>query len=320
MTRVPGPRRHASDLGAQPVHPDVDLAEVSRLWAELEAAEEPTMSVDEILDRNYHDTIASYDPDARLSRWLDLTVHGDRVRAGSLDIGIAQELFHAFSMELDGAAATEGAGNAPRVELAGVSRGSAVLHLVPTHGEDLPSEGQMPLVVDRLDAMLERITELHQVAEAEGDLRQFGDEAVLLKGLHELTKALDRHDLELRLRWRSATGAHRHSELTTRARSYVRRQWEDETERDELRISGRVVSMDLAGTFDLKTTAGRRKRYTVHVGGEEDLLHLHLNLGDLIHVTVAAKRQVNRLGLAGQPRYELIGFTGDEPTLDEESR
>lgn len=317
MNTTPGPR-HPREAAPRPVHPDVDLAQVDRVWATMEAAEEPSMSVDEILDRNYYETVSSYDPSARLSRWLNLAVVGDQVRAGSLDINIAEDLLRAFSMELDGAATAQGVTDGPKVELAGVSRGSAILHLVPTLGEDIPRKDQMPIVTDRLDEMLERITELHDIAEAEGDLRQFARATALLKGLHELTAALDRYDLELRLQWRSGTGRHRQSALTTRARSHVRRQWEDQTESEVMRVSGRVVSMDIGGTFDVKTTTGKNRRYVVHVGGEEELLRLRLNLGDMIHITVRVETKVNRLGLTGPLRYNFLRFTGNEPTLDNE--
>ncbi|WP_204033584.1 hypothetical protein [Micromonospora qiuiae] len=148
------------------------------------------------------------------------------------------------------------------------------------------------------------------------NFRQFGNAASLLRGLHELTKALDQHNLDLRMRWRSGTGVHRQSSLTDRARAHVRSQWEDQVESETRQIAGRVISMDLGGTFDVKTSTGRGKRYVIHVEGEESLLRLNISLGDLVHVTVESKTRVNRLGIASPPRYEFLGFVASEPTLD----
>ncbi|MFG1889787.1 hypothetical protein ACGFIR_18195 [Micromonospora sp. NPDC049051] len=315
MSRSPRPRRTYRPSASTPVHPDVDLAEVNRLWAAIESSEEPTSSIDEILDRNYYETIASYDQSARLGRRLDLTVSGEKVSAGSLDINIAEDILRAFSQEVDGAATAQGVSEMPKLELAGISRGSAILHLVPTGTEAAPAGDEIPIVADRLDAVLERINRLHDLAEREGDLREFGNSAPLLKGLHELTKALDQHNLQLRLRWRSATGAHRQSSLTDRARAHVRSQWEDQIQSETLNISGLVVAMDLNGTFDVKTSIGRKKRYTIHVESQENLLRLNIMLGEMVHVVISAKTRVNRLGIASPPRYEFVGFAASEPTL-----
>lgn len=313
MSSAPQPRRLRRPSESAPVHPDVDLAEVDRLWAAFEASDEPTGSVDEILDRNFYETISAYDRSARLPRRLDLTITGEKVSAGSLDIDIAEAILRAFSLEVGGAATWQGVSDGPRLELVGISRGSAILHLAPTAIARPDSE--IPVAVDQMDAALERISRLHNAAEQGDDLREFSSSPPLLKGLHELTKALDQHDLGLRMRWRSATGAHRQSLLTDRARAYVRSQWEDQVQRETICIAGLVAAMDLNGTFDVKTSVGRKKRYVIHVESEADLLGLNIQLGDLVHVKLSAKTRVNRLGLAGTPRYEFVGFSS-APTLD----
>lgn len=290
-----------------PIHPDVDIVAVTRLWEEFEGAPEPAESAAEILDRNYYETIRRYDPAARLRRNLDLRVYGPTISgSGQLDIDVAKDIFAAFTAELAGAARASGMPKPPGVQLAGISPGSAVLHLAPATGEDHPTDEQMQVVVDPFDTVIAKITELHRVAESEGDLRAYADQATLLRGLRGLVSALDRHDLCLDIDWRLGSGAHRRSTLSTRARTYVRRQWEEVHTSVERFLTGMVVRLDMNGTFSLNTAATGKRLYEVHTPDREQLLALRLNLGDQVSILVKEEARTNRVGMSAGSRYELV--------------
>lgn len=289
------------------IHPDVDIVAVTRLWEEFDGAPEPAESTAEILDRNYYETIRRYDPAARLRRNLDLRVYGPVISgSGQLNIDIAKDLFAAFEAELAGAARASGMAKPPGVELAGISPGSAILHLAPAIDEDHPTDEQMQVVVDQFDTVVAKITALHHVAESEGDLRAYADQATLLKGLRGLVSALDRHDLCLDIDWRLGSGAHRRSTLSARARTYVRRQWEEVPTSVERSLTGMVVKLDMNGTFSLNTAATGKRLYEVHTVDREQLLSLHLNLGDQVSVLVKEQTRMNRVGISAGLRYELV--------------
>jgi hypothetical protein len=288
------------------VHPDVDVVLANEMWSEIDSAPDTEESVASILDRNFFETIVRYDPTFRTPRQLDLRINGSSVQSGHLDIGIAKELLGAFQEELSGAAHAQKFANPPRVELAGVSPGSAVLHLVPVTSEDKATEEQVRLADDQLDAMLTTITDLHRVAETHGDLHAFTGHPSLLKGLHNLVATLDRHGLDLDVNWRSGSGVHRTSVLTSRARTFVRAQWADESIGAEIALTGMVVKLDLNGTFSLNTGGSRKRLYEIRVPRQEHLIGLRLNLGDQVSVAARQITRTNRVGISGATRYELI--------------
>lgn len=202
------------------------------------------------------------------------------------------------------------------MRLTGLSSGSTVLHLAPsTAEEEIPEEDQIAMVADRLDTLLATVTDLHNVAENSGDLRQFAGHKNLLKGLHEMVKALDSHDLELDLIWRSATGQHRTSHLTRQARDYVRSQWEENEQSEVRNLTGRLTAIDLKGTFTLKQTTTPRHAYEIRVDNEEALLGLNLELGNTYAVEVRSVVRRNRAGMEFSPSYHLIRLLSTEERI-----
>jgi len=297
-----------------PVHPDVDMSVVNEIWQEWEQAPEVEESVEEILDRNYYETISSYDPGAGLDRWLRLRVRGSDLPVGQLDTDVLRKLLNALHIELQGAARRHGQGERPVLRLAGFSGGSAVLHLVPGVPEEAPDENQMAMVTDRLDALIATVTDLHHVAESGGDLRRFADHENLLKGLREMVEALDSHDLELDLTWRGAKGHRRTSHLTRYARDYVRSQWEEDEQSEVRQVTGRLTAIDLKGQLTLRRTAAPRS-YEIKVAGEDALLGLGLELGRTYTVEVRSVVRRNRAGVEFKPSHHLIRVLGAEDRL-----
>ncbi|MBF5032424.1 hypothetical protein IRY44_21960 [Micromonospora sp. ANENR4] len=296
----------------------VDQDRVDQFWAEFDDGPEVAETPAEILDRHFYSTLAAHDPALRLARRLNLRVLGDTVHTGRLDIGIAYELFHAFSQEVAGAAEANSVRSEVSFELAGVSRGSAVMHLVPSVDEDHGDEGQIPLTTDPLDVVLSTITDLHSTAENEGDLRRFARYESLVRGLRSLATTLDNHNLELEVGWRSATGRHRNSHLSERARRHIRQLWEVDTVSREFSVFGRVVKLDLSGRFDIKLSPSRTsKRYEIQVDGEERLVQLGLQLGESVGVVIREEKRINHLGIEQSPTYHFVSKQSDQAAIEE---
>jgi hypothetical protein len=301
----------------RPIHPDVDLSAVNKIWREWEREPEPEVeqSVEEILDRNYYETISSYDPRVGLDRWLRLRVRGPDLPVGQLDTDAVQRLLRALHTELQGAAHQQGQRSVPAMRLAGLSSGSAVLHLAPAIPEEGPDEDQLAIATDQLDALMATVTDLHNVAEDAGDLRRFADHETLLKGLREMVSALDSHDMELDLIWRNAKGQRRTSHLTRHARDYVRSQWEEHEQSEVRQLTGRLTAIDLNGTITLKRAAAPRRTYEIKVSDEETLLGLGLELGRTYAFEVESVIRRNRAGIEYSPSYRLIRISGKEDRL-----
>jgi len=95
-----------------------------------------------------------------------------------------------------------------------------------------------------------------------------------------------------------------------------RRQWQEaESEVREHTVSGRVVVLDLSGTFTVKPSSGAAKRI-VHVEDPETLLGLRLQLGEWVHVRVHERHTTNRVGIESGVRCQLVGL--DRPAGPDE--
>jgi hypothetical protein len=297
----------------------IDEDRERRFWEEIDSGEDDPRSIDEILDQHWADVISDHDPLARLPRRLDLRLDGPQITTGALDIRLTEAVLQAFSKELAGAAEANSLTTSLSASLVGVGRGSAILQLEPATPEDVPTEGQVPAVVDPFDAVVQTLTDLHGTAEEGGDLRQFADSDQLMSGLHRLAKTLDEHNLVLDLTWRSGSGRHRSSRLGETGRRHVLALWQQTEETDEIVVSGRVVALDLNGSFSIKTGTHRTaRRYDIHVDGEEALLGLNLRLGAEVHPRVRLIRHQNQIGMEGAPRYEFQGWAMHEPQLTED--
>jgi hypothetical protein len=298
----------------------VDQDHKRRFWEEVDSGEDDPRSVEEILDQHWADVISDHDPLARLPRRLDIRLAGPRVISGAIDIRLTEAVLQAFTRELDGAAEANSLASSLSAALVGIGRGSAVLKLVPTTPENIPAEDQVPAVVDPFDTVVQTLTDLHGTAEEGGDLSRFADSDRLLRGLHGLAKTLDEYNLVLDLCWRSGTGRRRSSRLGEAGRRRVLELWEQTEATDEIIVSGRVVTLDLNGTFSVKTAAHRTaKRYLIHVDSEEALMRLDLRLGAQVHVRVRSVRHQNQVGIEGSSRYEFAGWAAQEPQLVEDN-
>lgn len=303
---------------------------IDQLFAEPEAGDD-VFDVAEVLDRNLYAAVSDYDPGATLKRWLSLRFTGQRAQ-GQIDEQAVEDILAALRREITGAVHTKHASKL-RLALVGFSQGSAVLHLVPSEDPETPPPGekqdgiqQPELSVaaheDELDVAVGIVTDLHKTAEEEGDVQRFTGQESLLRGFAALTDALDRHGLDMGITWRGATGRHTTAVLTTRGREYARRYLERAEANEILTVTGRIVALNISGSFDVKT--GTRKnspRYTIVTSGEESLLGLGLDLGQTIQVRVRKRTERNRFDVTSSTRYEFMSVVPlDKPLPFDESQ
>lgn len=81
----------------------------------------------------------------------------------------------------------------------------------PRDQQDPPS---LNAGADHIDNAVTVVTDLHTVAETEGDVLRFTGRTDLVREFAALGDALDKHRLDLDVRWRTADGRHRDSTLT----------------------------------------------------------------------------------------------------------
>lgn len=277
--------------------------------------EESAPSAAESLDRNFYETISSYDSSARLERVLDVRLVGRTAREGRLDSGILRDVLGAINTEIAGAAKSVNLSPAPAFALSAITSGSVVLQLEPLLDEEpTPSDAVAALVGDKVDGLLVKITALHQRAEDEEDLREFAGNDTLLKGLLQLTRALDRHQLNLEMTWRSGDGHHRTSRLTESGRRFVSDQAEPRQRRQLKVVSGRIVQVAL-DSFKIKTVSERRP-LEIQVEGDEGAIDLHLELGEETTIRVEQFEDVNKLGIKTNHRLVFMDYMSGQTEIE----
>jgi hypothetical protein len=132
---------------------------------------------------------------------------------------------------------------------------------------------------------------------------------MLIRGFAALTDALDKHNLDMGITWRSSTGRRRSAQLTSHGREYARQYLDRSVTSDDTQINGRVVELDISGSFDVKVgSAVNSPRYRIIVGGEEPLLDLRLQLGETVHVRVRRHADQNKVGVVFGYRYEFLSM------------
>lgn len=282
--------------------------------------ESDDFDVAEALDRNLYDAMLRHDSRAGLTRWLELRFTGPRA-AGRMAEDAVEDVLSAFRREVSGASTAKSM-DLIKFDLVGFSQGSAILHLIPAETAsidpgDAPDNAQQALAAgeDPIDYALGLITELHHAAESAGDVLRFSGQEKLLRGFAALTEALDKHDLDMGITWRSRTGRRRTSQLTSRGREYARQYLDRVDTSDILTITGRVVELSISGSFDLKTSiAPNSPRFKISAGDEETLLDLHLELGQTVTVRVRRRTERNKLGVPFGTHYEYLDMSAtDEP-------
>ena len=285
---------------------------VNDLFAETDS-DDDAFDVGEALDRHLYAAMSHYDPDASLGRWLSLRFTGERAQ-GQIDEQAVEDILGALRREITGAVQTRNA-NRLRLSLVGFSKGSAILHLAPSetlNSSDSPI-GQESLGVDphedELDTALAVVTDLHRAAEDQADVERFTGREPLLRAFATLTEALEKHELDMGITWRGSTGRHSTAVLTARGREYARRYLERADTSEIITIIGRVVELNITGSFDMKTgTASNSPRYKVNTSGEESLLSLGLELGQTIQVRVRKLTERNKFDVTFSTRYEYLGM------------
>ena len=264
------------------------------------------------LDRNLHEALTALDPLASLPRNLEIRLTGPGTNGRLADDALTDIL---TPLRREFAAATPD--RAVGLGLVGFARGSAVLYFAPSEPVLDPDDQEPPGLLagpDDVDNALAVVTALHTAAETEGDLLRFADSPALVRSFAALADALDKHQLDLDLRWRNRTGTHRDSVLTRRGRDYARTYLLTQEESEDTELAGRVVSLAINGTFGLKPSL-RGAVVDIHTDGEQALLDLGLQLGQQVHVRVRRHQTRDRLNAVGSIRHELLGMASEQEPL-----
>lgn len=256
--------------------------------------------------RNWLDAVRQHDPGANLDEELLVHLSGVVVEDGGLQFKLGEALMKPLQ---DGVSAASSEGDV-ELELTGISSGSCVMHVRPVPPPPAEptdhvgsTEFEAPIDTSLSDVAVRALVDVVEAAEAQRDIRRW---TALWRSLDRLVETLDRYDLDLGLRWNASNGAVRSSSLTRRGRSYVRNLRGTEEQSSTREIHGRVAELRESGKVGVKTGVSRTSKKFDVLFDPDQLLGMHLALGDQVGFVVEERRSVNRLGQESSTEYMFV--------------
>ncbi|MGW4590653.1 hypothetical protein ACWEKJ_25315 [Amycolatopsis thermoflava] len=273
--------------------------------------ERPVDDWDDVLDRAWLEGARRFDASAQLQPRLDVRVIGDDVGHGSLSMQLVDELSGPLQSEVE-AASPSGDKELLRLELAGISRGSAVMHLRPAALIDSGDE-HLPLALSPVDAAIRNVFDVHDAMEREAPADSIILEGDLRKSFHKLAKVLQQHELAVEMTWRPLGGQRRRSRLSERGLSYASSLFEMTDHAEETTVSGYLYEQSLSGWFRLKSNPQNKRSESRLVHTEGDRLDLEsLRLNQYLRARVLHTYQMDRFGQRSSERWTFLRFLDKE--------
>jgi len=263
--------------------------------------------------RNRLDALRAYDPTATLTEELTVVLSGDRAQAGMLEFDVGDALLRPLQ---DGVTAF--ADRQVALVITGLSHGSTVLHVraTPEPADQVTEPDAIAVDSSHADLAVRQFVKVVDLLEQGLPLDGLGSR---VRGLERLVGALDKFDLDMALQWHAFNGDTRSARLGRQGRSHFAELMRTTTEEQSQTINGRVTELREAGVFKVKSSGGQNSpAYDVRVEPGQ-LLEMHLQLGQSVHVRVARETQVDRTGTARPSTYRFLRFEAHPQTLDDQA-
>lgn len=236
-------------------------------------------------------SLRSFDPEASLQEELRVRLVSANLQEGALSFDAGAILLRPLQDSIASLA-----GDAVDLELVGVSAGSTVLHVHPqARSSDLVDIDGVPIDATSTETPLRAFIDLVRAAESEGDLGQW---VAAVDALGRFSRALDRLDAQADFAWSGVSGDVRSAWFGQTGREYVKRMLETTAKPTTMTISGRVTELRVSGVVRVKTGTTRKSpSYEVKME-PDDLLGMHLEIGQTVHFVIRLEQQVDHLGQA----------------------
>jgi hypothetical protein len=255
-------------------------------------------------------SLRTFDPDASLQEELRVRLVSARLQEGALSFDAGAILLRPLQDSI-----TSLAGEPVELELTGVSAGSTVLHVHPQPRASDPVDiNGVPVDATSTEAPLRAFIELIRAAESESDLGQW---VAAVDALGRFSRGLERLDAQADFAWSGVSGDVRSARFGETGRDYVKRMLETTTEPTTLHVSGRVTELRESGVVRIKTGPTKKSpAYEVKME-PDDLLGMHLEIGQTVHFVVRLEQQIDHLG---QTRATDVFFVSSASGYSTEDR
>lgn len=261
-----------------------------------ELAESEPLSSDAFdteMRRNKLEAFRSLDPQARLNEELTIRLNGEAILEGLLLPDTADPIMRNLQAMINSVSDTE-----VKLGLAGISRGSTVLHLCPVYpeqaqisSEDATAEddAEIPVLQEVVESPVEvAMRELIRLVDAAETGEALDAAPGMLAPFEALVSALDKRGIDVDLGWYGETGTVRTGKLTAEGRMHAQRSMRPEYKRSIATLTGYVSQLSApsrGGEIMLKTSMSKERGTKIEITIDE-LLGLGLKLGEYIEIRV----------------------------------
>lgn len=282
----------------------------------LENAQDDDSDLVEAARKSLLDAIQVVSPQAALPYQLELRLIGESTKAGKLPTD-AMVVAQRFQQEVREVLSTP-ALRSVEIDWAGVSEGSAVMHLAPRLQAVKDDGGLEAAHVDEFEQAVARVLDVHDRLESEAHDAAFARERpAFLDRVRLLVEALNEQSLNLDVTAYGSQGSVYRSSLAQRGRLRGQElfQRRDRTPTVET-ISGLVVSVDL----EARSCAMRSEEYRgkLEIGDVPDELIRTgvLRAGIEVALRVEVIEATDHVGTQKASRRKWIGFASSQTALE----
>lgn len=267
--------------------------------------------------RNLLDSLRFVDPELAFTEELTVRLFGEGTEEGLMSLEL--------SPLLEGVRKSFDDYGRVSMALAGMSRGSTVLHFRATavasenEGDATDEDPGEPFAIavdsSPIDVVGRRFVQLVSAAEAQEDLRQWHQ---MVRGLEDVTKALETFDLTAQVAWSSMGGEFVTAAFTADGRRFVRSLSEPREDSRTRFVSGRVTELRETGYVKLKTGTHRQSPVHEVYVPDAQILDLGLTLGEQAHFMVRETVKHDRVGrpLSTRLDYLRVMSAGEAASFD----
>jgi hypothetical protein len=262
--------------------------------------------------RSFVAAVQDVTPNAMFPVHLDLRLSGPSTEGGRLPSEVLP-IADRFQNEIREALTGAGSARLAEIEWAGVSEGSAIMHMVPRFVPSA-SDGQLDVaVVSEFEAAVAHVLRVHDALETEAEDSAFAHERPdFLQQLRLLTFELNAKNLDFEVTAAGSTGNRLRSTLSRKGRIRAQALFERSSKPTPEVLTGRVVSMDLEGnSIEMRIEKRRAKAKIVSVpsavltGGD-------VMVGQPLSVSVITEHQADRTGNQAADKHEWVAIDGGQ--------
>lgn len=267
----------------------------------------PEGDIFEIFEEAEDSAARRVNPDMPPFAYLTIRLTGHAVSGGGVNHEIANDLLGPIGAEIQAAAGPQA--KESEMTLVRISRGSLVLHYKPTHALAEIRSGQVEKIeVSPVDQAIRDTFELHNMLETNeasaAIASRFGGNQKLLKAARTLTESLDKHDLNMKGKWRSPLGGRVESAITENGRTYARGIFKKIDKPETKVITGRITALDIDGIITIQQSGDRKRR--VHLDDPAVITTGDFVLGETVTLHVEIVENKDQLGLSGRQHLKFI--------------